>query len=215
MPSKPQIESALAPFLQEQRWFGGKARGVKAVRVADWAPFPAGGVQAVLTFVEVELGDGTTDLYFVPLSTGPDGEPIVARRPDGGSRPRRLAGDDRGREGIGHPRRPHPRLPDHRLRRAARPDGRSRCRPSSPLRTPATPLSSTADGCCSRCFAGWNPESTRTWRSADSSPRRVGSTSIPRVAGAAEYLRPGSAPITLAILQELVAHQGDGWSRYA
>ena len=34
---------------------------------------------------------------------------------------------------------------------------------------------------------------------------------IPRLAGGMEYLRPGSAPMTLAILQEQVGHQADGW----
>jgi maltose alpha-D-glucosyltransferase/alpha-amylase len=34
---------------------------------------------------------------------------------------------------------------------------------------------------------------------------------IPRTAGALEYYRPGNGPITLAILQERIANQGDGW----
>ena len=34
---------------------------------------------------------------------------------------------------------------------------------------------------------------------------------IPRVAGAIEYHRAGSEPITLAILQSFVVNQGDGW----
>ncbi len=34
---------------------------------------------------------------------------------------------------------------------------------------------------------------------------------LPRVAGAIEYRRNNSEPITLAILQSLVANQGDGW----
>jgi maltose alpha-D-glucosyltransferase/alpha-amylase len=34
----------------------------------------------------------------------------------------------------------------------------------------------------------------------------------PRVAGAIEYDRPGCGPVTLAILQERVKHQADGWA---
>ena len=63
---KPQVEAALAQFLQAQRWFGGKARGLNAVRIVDRGPLRRG-VAAVLTFAEVELEDGKTDLYFIPI----------------------------------------------------------------------------------------------------------------------------------------------------
>jgi maltose alpha-D-glucosyltransferase/alpha-amylase len=70
--------SVLPPFLRGQRWFGGKARRIESVRLADWgrlrlsssakpqaAPAPQ---DAFLTLFEVRFGDDSTDLYFVPLA---------------------------------------------------------------------------------------------------------------------------------------------------
>src|SRR5262249_15714326 len=57
----------LPQFLRAQRWFGGKARQVEAVRVADWGELPGGSGQGFLALLDVTFADGKTDLYFVPL----------------------------------------------------------------------------------------------------------------------------------------------------
>jgi len=209
--SKPQIEAALAPFLQAQRWFGGKARGLKAARVVDWAPFPAGGVQAVLTFVEVELGDGTTDLYFVPLTTGPGGQTVVGDAlTEEAVRAALLEMIAGGQE-----------LATHAGRVRAFPTtafAELRGRPDESLPSVLAPPTSSNSlirygrrlllKVFRRLGPGINPDlevgrflTEKSWFDH-----------IPRVAGAVEYLRPGSAPMTLAILQELVAHRADGWA---
>src|SRR5262249_24777954 len=58
-----------------------------------------------------------------------------------------------------------------------------------------------------RLEAGVNPdvEIGRFLTEADRFPR------TPRVAGTVEYHRPGREPVSLAILQEFVPSQGDGW----
>ena len=46
---------SLLPFLQRQRWFGGKARAIRAARFVDWGLLRRGRHPIFLTIVEVEL----------------------------------------------------------------------------------------------------------------------------------------------------------------
>lgn len=61
-------QSVLPEFLRSQRWFGGKARTVQSVRVADWGNLPIETPNAFLTLVEVTYTDGARDLYCLPLA---------------------------------------------------------------------------------------------------------------------------------------------------
>jgi maltose alpha-D-glucosyltransferase / alpha-amylase len=58
----------LTTFLHRQRWFGGKARGTKASRFFDWGLLRRGPQPLFLTVVEVEYQDGERDHYFLPLA---------------------------------------------------------------------------------------------------------------------------------------------------
>jgi maltose alpha-D-glucosyltransferase/alpha-amylase len=209
--SKPQVEAALALFLQAQRWFGGKARGLKTVRIIDWGPFPAGGVTAILTFVEVELLDGKTDLYFVPVTMAQkDGATVV-----------------------------HDALTEEAVRAALLDviaGGREFGTGVGRIRAFSTTAFSELRGQTDEALAGVLAAPTSSNSLVKYRPRlllklfrrpepgvnpdleigrflteKSSFDHIPRLAGAVEYLRPGSAPMTLAILQELVAHQADGW----
>jgi maltose alpha-D-glucosyltransferase/alpha-amylase len=63
---KQDLESRLLPeFLQKQRWFGGKSRGIRKTALLDWAPFADGAV--ALAMIGVEYATGEPDQYFVPL----------------------------------------------------------------------------------------------------------------------------------------------------
>ncbi len=64
---------ALAPFLLRQRWFGGKARSIRAARLVDWGLARRGQHPLFLTMVEVEYHDGGRQRYFLPLSILTDG----------------------------------------------------------------------------------------------------------------------------------------------
>jgi maltose alpha-D-glucosyltransferase/alpha-amylase len=59
---------ALMPFLQRQRWFGGKGRLLTAARFIDWTALRRGAHPAFLTIVEAEFGDGGRELYTLPLA---------------------------------------------------------------------------------------------------------------------------------------------------
>jgi maltose alpha-D-glucosyltransferase / alpha-amylase len=69
---------ALLPFLQRQRWFGGKARSVVSARFVDWAPLRKGTHPSFLTILEAEYADGAREQYVLPLAmtSGADAERI-------------------------------------------------------------------------------------------------------------------------------------------
>ncbi len=58
----------LLPFLQRQRWFGGKARPARNARFIDWGVLRRGPQPMFLTIVEVEYEDGGRGQYFLPLT---------------------------------------------------------------------------------------------------------------------------------------------------
>ena len=58
----------LLPFLQRQRWFGGKARKPRAARFVDWGVLRRGPQPIFLTLVEVDYEDGAREQYFLPLT---------------------------------------------------------------------------------------------------------------------------------------------------
>jgi maltose alpha-D-glucosyltransferase / alpha-amylase len=58
----------LVGFLQRQRWFGGKARAIRTARFVDWGLLRRAPQPIFLTIVEVEFEDGGRDRYFVPLT---------------------------------------------------------------------------------------------------------------------------------------------------
>ena len=60
----PTLETtALPEFLSRQRWFGGKSRHIRTVRVDDWAEYAG----AALMFLRVEYESGSADEYLAPL----------------------------------------------------------------------------------------------------------------------------------------------------
>jgi maltose alpha-D-glucosyltransferase/alpha-amylase len=64
----------LPEYLPKQRWFAGKSRGIKSIRIADWFALnvplntPSDASQSALALVEVEFDTGPPDLYFLPLA---------------------------------------------------------------------------------------------------------------------------------------------------
>ncbi len=65
---------ALVPFLERQRWFGGKARGLVRARFADWTTLRGGAHPAFLTIVDAEYHDGSREQYVLPLAMSSDRE---------------------------------------------------------------------------------------------------------------------------------------------
>ena len=64
----------LLEYLPKQRWFAGKSRGIKSIRIADWIALnvplnaPSDDRNPHWLLVEVEFDTGPPDLYFLPLA---------------------------------------------------------------------------------------------------------------------------------------------------
>jgi maltose alpha-D-glucosyltransferase/alpha-amylase len=71
---------ALRPFLQRQRWFGGKARGIASARFVDWATLRRGAHPAFLTIVQIEYLDGGREQYVLPLAMSSEAEAATVDR---------------------------------------------------------------------------------------------------------------------------------------
>jgi maltose alpha-D-glucosyltransferase/alpha-amylase len=74
---------SLVPFLQRQRWFGGKARAVRTAHFVDWGLVRRGEHPSFLTIVEVDYAEGPRERYLVPLAVvaGPAADAILAATP--------------------------------------------------------------------------------------------------------------------------------------
>lgn len=207
--------SSLAHYLVTQRWFAAKARGIHAIAVEDWAVLAAD-PPLVLLLLEV---DG--ERYYVPVT--------VAREAAEGAALARL-----GPEAIvdAHD---DPRFGRHLLgaiasgRVLAGRGGRFRCRPvPSWTFPPETELASLA----SRRLAGEQSNTSiaigetlilKSLRRPQSGinpdlevthflTTRTDFRHVPRLGGWIEHAGRGGDTATVAVLQELVANTGDGWS---
>jgi maltose alpha-D-glucosyltransferase/alpha-amylase len=70
-PGRLRLETVELPrFLPKQRWFAGKSREIKSVRLADWLPLnvSSDASRSALVLLEVEFDTGPPDLYFLPLA---------------------------------------------------------------------------------------------------------------------------------------------------
>lgn len=65
--SKSELEKILLAYIPAKRWFGGKARKLKAVEIVDSAPL-ANDIAASFVFVQISYAEEEPDLYMLPLS---------------------------------------------------------------------------------------------------------------------------------------------------
>ena len=231
--TRMDLEDRVLPgYLRSQRWFGGKARAVESVRVADWGPLPAGAGPAYLTLLEVRFAGGGADLYFLPLavSSGPKAARLLeSNRPWALARLRGADGeailhdalaDDAVCTALLNAVAGGQEFPTAAGRVGAEPTAAFaalRGDPEYPLpvvRGPATSSNTLVFygrrlllKVFRRLEVGTNPDYEVGRFLTERSPFGR----IPKVAGSLEYQRPGTGPISLAILQALVPNQGDGW----
>ncbi|MGD9849969.1 MAG: maltose alpha-D-glucosyltransferase [Nitrospirales bacterium] len=64
---KGKLENILPAYIQGRRWFGGKARTMQSVEIAESIPIPQEDPQAVLAMVRVEYTEGESETYLLPL----------------------------------------------------------------------------------------------------------------------------------------------------
>jgi maltose alpha-D-glucosyltransferase/alpha-amylase len=232
-PARRELEQAVLPlFLRRQRWFGGKGRRLESVRLADWGDFPAGERCVFLALLEMQFGAGQPELYFCPIGVtgGAAADRMMSDRrdwvmtqlagPEGMALLHDALADDdtctallecigSGSEFLTHSGQVCG------IPTAAYDPLRGAGAESLPVeRGPATSSNTLLFygrrlllKVFRRLEAGMNPD----FEIGRFLTEKTSFDRIPRVAGCIEYHRSGSPPITLAILQERVENQSDGW----
>jgi maltose alpha-D-glucosyltransferase / alpha-amylase len=193
---------ALTPFLRRQGWFPAQLE-IRRVRFSDWGRVKDGAHPAFVSIVSVEDVNGRQETYVVPLALLADenAERVLKQMP--GSVLARIAGARKGAivDGMIDPDT-SARLLDlvTREERSATELGSMR---GMRIEAPREP---TALKLFRRIEPGPNPE-----LEIGRALAARGFTRTPALVGALEYHRPKFDPGTLAVVQEVVKHQGSGW----
>jgi maltose alpha-D-glucosyltransferase / alpha-amylase len=66
--SRAQLERLLPAYLRTRRWFGGKARRIKSVRITDVVPVPLENNSAYLAITTVEYTEGDSENYTLTMA---------------------------------------------------------------------------------------------------------------------------------------------------
>ncbi len=199
------LESEILPaYLPKQRWFGGKSRPISRVKLRDHGALTTGTLVALAL---VRYDDGGEDTYFLFLTH--DGKGGLADGTSNDEACRLLLetiaceGEIRLGQGVLHglpaPAFPKLRGPDTIL----------------PVYKGGAEQSNTSvifgERLIMKLFrrveAGPNPDYEITRYLTGHS----GFDRMPRLAGAIEYRPAAGQPATLAMVQQLVSNQGDGW----
>jgi maltose alpha-D-glucosyltransferase/alpha-amylase len=67
-PGRADLERILPDYLRHRRWFGGKARTIRAITIRETARVAYGQSAAFVTLVMVEFLDGAAENYLMPLT---------------------------------------------------------------------------------------------------------------------------------------------------
>jgi maltose alpha-D-glucosyltransferase/alpha-amylase len=81
--ARQTLEDRLIGYIQEQRWFGGKARDIKTATFIETVPISFDSVKACLTQIQVEYTEEAAEIYVLPLSfaTGEQADEIRKSSP--------------------------------------------------------------------------------------------------------------------------------------
>ncbi|HKI00370.1 MAG TPA: maltose alpha-D-glucosyltransferase [Thermoanaerobaculia bacterium] len=228
---KEALEGALLDVLPSRRWFGGKARTLRAIEIAEAVPVDS----SVILLLTVSYTDAEAETYALPLAFTPDsdaelverllqaGSPVVARLESGAPEGRGLLYDPLGEPGFSRAllaaveRGERFRGARSELTATASPvfaeiRGGGDLEPA-PLKAEQSNTSVRfGDRLILKIFRklepGVNPDlEIGRFLTAETDFRHT-----PRVAGALEIQERRSEPMTLGILQEFIANEGDAWS---
>jgi maltose alpha-D-glucosyltransferase/alpha-amylase len=219
----------LQPFLVRQRWFGSKARPMRSARFVDWGLLQRGAQPLFLTIVEVEFRDGSREQYFLPLAicASADARSVEERTPNA-----ILARITGARKGLLF----DAWLDDHFARTLlhAIESGEQ----TATMRGAVKPVQTTAfaamrghetlrvsrmsaeqsntsivygDRLILKLFRRIQPGINPDYEIGKHLTERVGFPRVPAVAAAFEYTQTAERPTTMAMMQQLVESQGDGW----
>jgi trehalose synthase-fused probable maltokinase len=66
--ARGHLEAWLPDVLKSSRWFAGKARAIRSVRIVESLPIPCGSSTVALLFIRLEYVDGAPDIYAFPVT---------------------------------------------------------------------------------------------------------------------------------------------------
>jgi maltose alpha-D-glucosyltransferase/alpha-amylase len=221
----------LAEYLPAQRWFAGKSRQIKSARIFDWAPLEPS--KSVLAGVEVQYSSGAPDVYQLPLGVTMGEAAVEMRR----AAPHAVIASvvSQGAPGLLH----DASFDDASCAALLSIIGEGRKIPSRhgvvrgvpgsafehimgnqettlPVRRGSAEQSNTSisfgDRFILKLFRRREPGINLDREIGRYLTEKVGFDRVPPFAGSIEYTPAGEGqPATLAILQGLVANEGDGW----
>ena len=222
----------LVPFLSRQRWFGGKSRRPRSARFLDWGLLRRGPQPLFVTIVEVEFDDGGHDRYFLPLTicAYADARGLEERSPHAilanvtGARKGLLFDawlDDRYARTLFDALEREEQVVTKRGRiRAVKTAAFAGIRGAAGEDLAVAPLgvdqSNTSiaygDRLILKLFRRLQPGINPDFEIGRHLTECAGFKRVPQVAGAFEYTGLGDDTATLAMMQQLVESQGDGWT---
>jgi maltose alpha-D-glucosyltransferase/alpha-amylase len=100
--AKSALERALPLYLKTRRWFGGKARRMRAATILDAVPFKYDSTAVYLTTIETQYLEGPPENYLLPLGYAAQEQMQELRRAQPDAVVANLVVDDEGqqREGV-------------------------------------------------------------------------------------------------------------------
>jgi maltose alpha-D-glucosyltransferase/alpha-amylase len=237
--AKVALEAILPPYVMARRWFGGKARRLKSVRILEAIPLPFEPSEAFLTLLQVEYAEGDPDIYVLSLTAtfGEQAErmregfphPLLAelrRRGRGGSEPETGLLYD-----AVYEKRFDALLLDAmaRHRRFKGVGGSLMATPTHEFRRIRAATDAALEPSVVRAEQSntsviyGNQFILKLFRRVDAGvnpdleigrflTEKTTFANVPAAAGAIEYRRRKGELMTLAILQEFVPNTGDAWS---
>ena len=219
----------LAPFLLRQRWFGGKARGVRSARFVDWGLLRRGPQPLFMTVVDVQYDDGERDKYFLPLAilAAIDARGVEERTPHAvlarvtGARKGVLFDawlDDRFArallEGLERQEETRTRRGSfHAMQTSVFRDlrGADDFRVARLTSEQSNTSLLFGDRLILKLFRRIEPGTNPDYEIGRYLTEQIRYPRVPAVAGAFEYRAPAEPPTTIGLMQQLVESQADGW----
>jgi maltose alpha-D-glucosyltransferase/alpha-amylase len=229
---RAELERILPDHIVTRRWFGGKARRIKAVAMEEAIPMDDG--RAIITFIRVDYTEGDAETYVLPVTyaAGEEAERVLRDNPQAVIL--RVHIRESGEDGVVYDAFVDQGFGEGLLEAIVRRRRRkgiggelfaTRTRPffhlRGPLEEPLVPAilkaeqSNTSmvygDRLILKLFRRLQPGVNPDLEIGRFLTER-GFLHIPPVAGAIEYRKGRKEPYTLAILQGFVYNQGDAWA---
>jgi trehalose synthase-fused probable maltokinase len=210
----------LRPFLERQRWFGGKARSIASVRLADALAVRQRGWLAVIS---VEFDRGDAQEYLLPLAVveGSTAETVQREHPDAIVAP--VEGAGMLVDGVFDDSLCVALLEIIQGGQELRSGGGAwkPARPRHDARVEADHIRRTAPDQSNTSIVFGDAAILKLFRRVETGPNpdveigafltRLEFPQVPRTLGTLEYEREGEPPGAVAMLQEFVPNRGNGW----